>query len=385
MHEFIKKLNQSVNGLLRKYLDQKQHVSFRKKLNQSANELLRKYLDQKQHVSFRRPLSDFNEHETHKLAELRSMYQPQLVEIKFLKAAYFSDHSHFHRHQDIPEKYFIKGPKSYFFLSHRWEDSPRQADPAGRQFRRFKTYLDKLPPDIRDTSGFWYDFSCIPQADASGHRTEQEEREFANALKVLHILATLSHTVILFTEGHLDRSWCCAEWIFASSISPLLVDEEQIFPFANAVKFRHLAMLILFLSHDSNFRTKLLTGEDRFAISFINSLLKHTMESTEATWGDDKLFLNLVLHRHFWYHVRALGLRNQLAMAFLLLCQYDDKFVESLFRQFLFLTADPELNWTRHALIEIDTMLLENPDPFKDVHFHNNRIKVVSHSGALQK
>ena len=358
---------------------------FFEQLNRNAQELFRKYVEQRKHVFFKRPLRDFNENESRKLAELRSMYQPKLSQTKFLRAAYFTDHSKFHRYQDIPETYFIKGPKSYYFLSHRWEDSPKQPDPTGRQFRRFKDYLDKLPPDTREASGFWYDFSCIPQADANGNRTDQEEQEFAAALKVLHIIATLSHTVILFTEGYLDRSWCCAEWIFASSISPLLVDEQQIFPFGNAVKFRHLAMLILFLSHDNDAKTKFLSGEDRYAIAFINSLLKHTMESTEATWGSDKLFLNLVLHRHFWYHVRVLGLRNQLAFAFLLLEQYQDTFVESLFKQFLFLTADPELNWTRHALIEIDTMLFENPDPFKDVFFHNNHIEAVSHSGFLQK
>jgi len=349
-------------------------------LNRNAQELLRRYVEQRQHNSFRRPLRDFLENEKRKLAELRLLYQPKLAQTKFLNAAYFSDHSRFHRYQDIPDTYFVKGPETYFFLSHRWEDSPKQPDPTGRQFEQFKRYLKKLPPHERARAGFWYDFSCIPQVDARGYRTDQEEQEFAAALKVLHILTTLSHTVILFTDGHLDRSWCCAEWIFASSISPILVDEEQIFPFGNAVKFRQLAMLILFLSHENDIRIELLSSEDRIAVAFINSLLANTMESTTATWGQDKLFLNLVLHRHFWYHVRVLGLRNQLALAFLLLGQYKDSLVESWFKQFLFLTADPELEWTRHALFEIDTMLFDNPDPFEDVHFHNNRIETVSHS-----
>jgi hypothetical protein len=142
-----------------------------------------------------------------KLAELRSVYRPKLSATKFLNAEYFSDYSSFARYQDIPEKYFIKGCETYFFISHRWE-SPINPDPTGRQFRRFKSYFDKLPQPAREPFGFWYDFSCIPQKDSNGLRTKEEELEFAGALKILHLLATLSHTVILFTGDYLDRSWC---------------------------------------------------------------------------------------------------------------------------------------------------------------------------------
>lgn len=356
---------------------------FLKAVQVNAADLLQKYLNQKKHITFKRPLSDFISYENFKRDELRKLYHPKIFQTKFLKASYFTDYSCFSKYQNIPEEYFIKGPHLSYFLSHRWE-TPAHPDPNTRQFKRFKEFLSTLSPDIKETAGFWYDYSCIPQADSNGSRTTEEEIEFAEGLKVLHILSTLSHTVILFNDGYLDRSWCCAEWIFASTISPLLVDEQQIFPFGNAVKFRHLALLILFLSHDNEMKIKLMNGEDRYAIGFINSLLMKTMETTEATWGSDKLFLNLVLHRHFWYNVRLFGLRNQLATAWLLLEQFDDKIVENFFKQFLFLTADPELSWTRHALIEIDTMLLDNPDPFKDVYFHGHRIEVVSHSGVKQ-
>src|SRR5262245_26756313 len=103
---------------------------FIEKVNGNAKELLQKYIAEKAHVSFRRPLNDFKQNESQKLAELRSMYQPKLVETKFLRATYFSDHSRFDRYQDIPATYFIKGPSSCYFVSHRWEDSPRQPDPT---------------------------------------------------------------------------------------------------------------------------------------------------------------------------------------------------------------------------------------------------------------
>ena len=357
---------------------------FLRLIEKHSGDLFSKYAEQKAHVSFKRDLVAFLDFESAKLAELRSLYKPQLQSTKFLNAAYFADHPHFARHQDIPAKYFVSGCDTYYFISHRWQ-TPSDPDPEGRQCNRFKAYFEKLPWATRVASGFFYDFSCIPQKDQHGVRTAKEELVFAGALKVLHILATLSHTVILFADGILDRSWCCAEWIFASSISPLLIDQDQIFPFGNAIKFRHLALLILFLSHENDMKERFMSGEDRYAVAFINSLLMRIMESTEATWGDDKLFLNLVLHRHFWYHVRALGLRNQLATAFLLLNQYDEAFIRSIFKQFLFLTADPGLSWTKDALIEIDTMLLDNPDPFQDVHFHNDRIQVVPHSHVQKR
>lgn len=352
---------------------------FVKTIHASAKRLREAYLKQKPHMKFKRPYEEFAAYERLALDRLRELYRPKVAHVQFLRASYFDEQSGFIRHQDVPPHYFSTGNSQYCLVSHRWE-TPQHPDPSGRQFRRLKKYVQSLPLELRNNWGFWIDFSCIPQADSQGVRTATEELAFAEALKVIHVLTTLSHTAVLFTSGHLDRSWCCAEWIFASSISPLLVDEHEIFPFGNAIKFRQLAMLILLLSHEPEMQKNIISGDDRFAVSFINALLHGTMESTQATWGSDKLFINLVLHRHFWYHIRALGLRNQLAMAFLLLDRYDIDYIENLFAQFILISGDPELNWTRESMIEIDTMLLAEPDPFKDVIFHNHDIQVISHS-----
>ena len=345
----------------------------------SAKRLAEAYRRQKTHVKFARSYEEFEAYERFTLDRLRELYRPKLTSTKFLKAAYFREQSAFHRHQDIPSRYFSTGNTHYCLASHHWE-TLAHPDPTGRQFRKLQKYVQDLPAELSSTWGFWVDYCCIPQCDVNGHRTAAEEHVFAEALKTIHVLTTLSHTAILFTSGYLDRSWCCAEWMLASSISPLLVDEDEIFPFGNAIKFRQLAIAVLFLSHDQDMQKNFLGSEDRFAIAFLNTLLERTMETTEATWGSDKLFINLVLHRHFWYHVRALGIRNQLAMAFMLLDRYPPDFVESLFAQFLLISGDPELTWTKDASFEFDTMLLSNPDPFKDVLFHDHQIRVIPHT-----
>ena len=86
------------------------------------------------------------------------------------------------------------------------------------------------------------------------------------------------------------------------------------------------------------------------------------------------------LHRHFWYHIRQLGLRSQLMTAFLLLEKYDDSFIEQMFLELIFLSGDATLEWTNEAHISLETMLLAEPDPFDALRFHGNEIQVVSQS-----
>jgi hypothetical protein len=350
-----------------------------KAIGERAKELRKLYSEQRRAIEYKRSLDEFLQFERLKLNELRSVYADKLSEIKFLKGTYITDFSRFERHQEIPSEYFVKGPTRFYFISHRWESS-KDPDPSGRQFNCFKAYFDRLPRQTRELSGFWYDYSCIPQMDAAGKRSPEEEASFADALKAIHLLTTLSHTVVLFTRGYLDRTWCCAEWIFATSISPLLVDVDQVFPFGNTVKFRHLALVILFLSHNLEMKKLFLSGSDLSTCGFLNALLERTLASTRATWGSDKLFIKSVMHRHFWYHVRLLGLVNQLATAFLLLEQYEEDFIEQLFKQFIFLSEDLELIWTKEVHFNLETMILKGPDPFKDAYFEQREITVIPHS-----
>lgn len=345
----------------------------------SSAALLETYRSLRPRIGLVRTLEECRANENLKLAELKRMYAAPLSGATFLKASYFDDFDAFARHQDIPARYFTSACPDYYFLSHRW-NSLCDPDPEARQFRQFRSYFEQLPRSAREHLGFWYDYSCMPQADADGRRTLEEEAGFAANLKIMHLLTTLSRTAILFGDGHLDRSWCLAEWMFASNISPLVAGDAAWVPFGNVLKFRHVALLVLFLRLEPDLRTMLMEGNDHVAVAFINSLILKMFAGTKATYAGDKGYLLLILHRHFWHHLRFLGLRSQLLATFLILDGYGEPLLEGIFQHFLALSDDPAMTWTQEAAFEIDTMVVDHPDPFDGVTFHNSRIDVTSNS-----
>jgi len=348
-------------------------------LDRNVEELLALYLKLKPSLLLKKSLSECFQQRLLKLEELKEIYLPQLGNVKFLSAAYFDDHHSFQRYQDIPERYFIKGCNNFYFLSHEWE-TIFDPDPSGKQFKRFKAYLAKSEIEDVPRTGYWYDFSCSPQRDTDGNRTPEEEIEFTSILKIMHILTTLSLVVVIYSENYLSRTWCCAEWIMATSISPVFDPAELPFPFGNLIKFSQLAILITYLKLNEDFAREFMEGQDLAVMAFINSALASVVATTTATYEDDKRFLQDVLHRHFWYHTRFIGLRTEFLMALRLFEKYPEDLIRSLFAQFLYYTRDPYLHWTQTASFAYETMIRSEPDPFNELTFHGRWIEVTSFS-----
>jgi hypothetical protein len=310
---------------------------------------------------------------------ISKMYKNALSDVKCLKLQYFDECSEFTRFQDIPKEFFISTNAVNYFVSHQWE-SINHPDPTKRQFNRLRRYFENTPKTERESTGVWYDYSCIPQRDTNGERSSNEEKEFQSQLKLMHLLPMTMPTVIMCDEDYLDRSWCCFEWLFATWITPLPFVPREAFPFGNAIKYRQLALIIMFLKMDSTSRASFFAGKDEYMIPFLNSLMERTMRGTKATLSCDKSYLQSIIHRHLWYHLRVYGLRSQLLTGFLLLEQYPADFVEVLFKQFLIISGDADLKWTEDALVDMDLMLLKGGDDFEQVPFHKLNIQIQSNS-----
>ncbi len=347
--------------------------SFLEQVNLNSGKLLKLYLEQKPYITLKRGLGEIVKFEIQSLKELKLLYQDELNDIKFLHPKYFTDFSRFHRFQDIPERYFIKGCSNFYFISHRWE-TLHDPDPTKRQFIIFKKFNETILSRNPENQGFWYDYSCMPQKDLDNKFTENEEKEFLKILKVMHLLAAFSCTACIYCKDYMFRSWCCAELIIATRIAPLITEKDQIFPFSNAIRFRHLAFVILFLSVDNELKTRMLQMDDMVAMGFLNSLLFQIVQGTKSTVDGDKDLLFHMLHRHFWYHVRALGFRNQLMQGFSTLEQFDSEYIEDLFKQFLIYSNDESLEWTKKVLAVIETMVIQNNDDFKEFKFQKHEI-----------
>src|SRR5262249_14760580 len=154
--------------------------------------------------------------------------------------------------------------------------SPDHPDPNGAQFALLSRYLGNLKKEVLDTWGFWYDYSCIPQRDASGQRSVAEENQFQAALKIMHRLPMLSANIMMYGAPYFNRAWCFMEWICATRISPLPAT-DMVVPLFNHIKFRHLALLVLFLMKDDDFRSGFTNGDDAIeqkAIAHLNSIIR---------------------------------------------------------------------------------------------------------------
>ena len=348
-------------------------------VHENAQKLVAAYLELKCAAVLKKSLTECLAQEILKIEELKEMYLEDLRDVKFLSAAYFQDHQAFVRNQDIPEHYFVRGCKVFLFISHRWETQVHP-DPSGRQFEAFKVYQQSFPMPEREGIGYWYDFSCCPQPDSNGYRNPGEEAEFARLLRVMHLLTALSLTVVLYAPDYLGRSWCCSEWIMASHISPIKDPGDHSFPFGNIIKFRQIAILTAYLHLSAELQQAFMKGDDIAIMALINSLLSSVMALTEATYAGDKRYLQDVVHRHFWYHVRMMGLRTELLTALRILEQFEAAMLYKLFAQLVILSNDPYLHWTRTATVSFETMLFNQPDPFAEIRFHGNLIEVTSAS-----
>ena len=112
------------------------------------------------------------------------------------------------RHQDIDPRFFTNDCSEYSFISHRWESSTNP-DPNGKQFAALQALYSGLQPSSRDSIGFWYDYSCVSQKNVVGERNAIEQKHFENTLKIIHLLAILDNTTILYEPGIFNRTWCC--------------------------------------------------------------------------------------------------------------------------------------------------------------------------------
>ena len=143
------------------------------------------------------------------------------------------------------------------------------------------------------------------------------------------------------------------------------------FPFANAMKFRHVALLVLALKLPSNLQERFAEDEE-VALYFLNSLLRKTLETTDATYDNDKLFLITNIMRHFWNHLQFLGVRDQLMMAVLLFDKYrnaEHGFGEAILQQFLQISGDPDLNWLKEATFIDDAIFVGGLPQFEKSYF----------------
>jgi hypothetical protein len=349
----------------------------------NAQQLTERYLQARKTFRFARTLEECLKNERQKIEELYVAYLPYLdmAGIKFLRGKYFLENENFIRFQELPEKYLTSDLRDYYFISHRWL-SPEHPDPNGDQFALLSGYLQNLKPEALQTWGFWYDYSCIPQRDAYGQRSAEEERQFQAALKVMHLLPMLSSNIVLFDTPYLNRAWCFMEWVCATKISPVLAEEDSIVPLFNNIKFRHMALIVLFLIKDDNFRAGFIGGDNKvevLALAHLNRLISKSLASCVSTIENDKHLIVSMLYEHFGNHLRLLGLRTQLMTAWRLLERVDEPTVEEIFAQFLIISEDPAMEWTNEATFVIESVLngLGNPT---DMIFHRGEITTTSNS-----
>lgn len=354
-------------------------AEFARSAKTNAKRLADLYVSERPQMRFARSLPEALQWEQAKIKELRTAYPDVFYKVPFLSDQFFQDYDHFEIHQKIPERYFVRDPDNYYFISHRW-NTPEAPDPANIQFAAIKDFYLRLKPAVQNSYGFWYDYSCVPQRNAAGVRSPADEARFQELLQVMHLLPVFSSNVNLFTDTYLSRSWCCVEWIAATKISPLPLGEGAIIPFRNDIKFRQIAVLVWFLMADMENRDKFAKGDDSAATPYLNTLLGMTFEPTEATFASDKTFLQITLQRHFWYHVRLVGLRTQFMIACLSMDRFDYAEWERMFQTFLVISGDPDLYWLARPTFDLDTEALNLGDPFNQLRFHKGQIQVRSRS-----
>jgi hypothetical protein len=339
----------------------------------------------KETVQLKRTLEECLQNERQKIGELYAYYLPilDMSAVKFLRGQYFFENSRFIRFQDVPEKYLMPATNTYYFISHRWL-SLENPDPNGTQFALMREYLKNLKPEVVQTWGFWYDFSCIPQRDATGIRSAKEEEQFQAALKVMHLLPHLSSNIMICDDEYLNRAWCFMEWVCATKISPVPAHEKVVIPLFNAVKYRHLALLVLFLMKDDDFRAGFMRADDsaeQQTASHLNSLVRKSLASCASTIEGDKPLITAMMYEHFWYHVRLLGFRTQVMTALLILERLDQSTVEALFTQFLIISEDPDMRWTKETTFVLESLFKGFGNP-TDMIFHRNEIETKSNSSS---
>jgi hypothetical protein len=353
-------------------------------LRSNARQLTERYFEVRKAVNLKRTLEECLKNERQKIADLYAGYLPYLdmSGVKFLRGEYFRENDRFIRFQEVPEKYLTRDSRDYYFISHRWL-SLEHPDPNRTQFALVSGYLQNLKEEVLQTWGFWYDYSCIPQRDVSGQRSAEEERQFQAALKVMHLLPMLSATIMIYDTPYLNRAWCFMEWLCATRISPVLA-EDVVVPLFNHIKFRHLALLVLFLMKDDNFRAGFMRADDiaeQQAIAHLNSLILKSLASCVSTIEGDKPLIVSMMYEHFWNHVRLLGFRTQVMTAWRLLERFDEATVEAIFAQFLGISEDPAMRWTTESAFVFESVLtgLGNPT---DMIFHRQEIAERSKSSG---
>lgn len=349
---------------------------------ENAKRLTDLYIQEKGRSVFKRTLEECLENERQKITELSVAYLPYFLMngIKFLNGRYFKENKTFNRFQEIPEIYFNQNCKNYYFISHRWLNSTNP-DPDGDQFVFIKTYFDNLKPEVQDSWGFWYDYSCLPQKDNSGTLSSAEEIKFQSALKLMHLLPMLSSTIMIYDVQYLNRAWCSMEWMCATKLSPILVENSIPIPFFNAIKFRHLALLSLFLIKDDDFKSSFIAGDDAKAIPHLNSLIYKSLMSCSSTIENDKNLIVSMMYEHFWNHLQLLGFRTQLMTAFLLLERLDEETIKSLFIQFIAISEDANLSWTNENMFILESLFNGIGTP-TDMIFHRGEIQPKSNSSS---
>lgn len=347
---------------------------------QNAERLTELYTREKAAAKFTRTLEESLGKERQQIEQLKEAYIPHLgaSKIRFLKGEYFEENERFHPFQQIPEKYLTYDCEEYYFISHRWL-SLQDPDPQGEQFALIKAKYAQLKSEIQHSWGYWYDYACIPQRDGNGERTPEEEKLFQAALKVMHLLPSLSSNLVLFDSNYLGRAWCMMEWMCATKISPLPTEDQPFAPLFNLVKFRHMALLVLFLIKDLDFKTRFMRGDDVLAITHLNSLTRKTINDCISAIENDKPLLVSLLYQHYWQNLRFVGLRTELMIAFLILDRLDETVIELLFAQFLILSGDPDMNWTKETTFIMESLVNGLGAP-TDMVFHDLDIDVNSNS-----
>lgn len=345
-------------------------------LRSNARQLTERYLEVGKKVHLKRTLEECLQNEKQKIDELYVGYLPYLVmrDVKFLRGEYFRENDRFIRFQEMPEKYFTRDSRHYYFISHRWL-SLEDPDPNGAQFALVSGYLRNLKEEVIQTWGFWYDYSCVPQRDASGQRSAVEEKQFQDTLKIMHLLPMLSANIMIFDTPYLNRAWCFMEWACATRNSPVLA-EDLVVPLFNHIKFRHLALLVLFLMKEDDFRAGFMRADDiveQQAIAHLNSLISKSLASCVSTIEGDKPLIVSMMYEHFWNHVRLLGFRTQLMTAWRLLERFDEPTVEAIFAQFLGISEDPAMTWTTELNFVLESVFSNFGNP-TDMTFHRQEI-----------
>ena len=205
-----------------------------------------------------------------------------------------------------------------------------------------------------------------------------EEEKFRYTLQVMHLLPMLSSYIMIFDSAYCSRAWCMMEWMCATKISPRPTEGGPV-PLLNFIKFRHMALLVLYLIKDQDFKHDFARGDDEAVIKHLNALTSRTLTNCHSTIGADKPLLIALMYEHYWNHLRFLGFRTQLMIAFGILDRLEPEGQHSLFAQFLVITEDPDLKWTTEAAFVLESLIngIGNPT---DLVFHRAAISTKSNS-----